>query len=195
MKVRAIALAAPLVFGAACMHTSKQSAGGTASAGQPAPQQPQASAGATGDVTQDPLFQPGPRVQGHAGDEVIAGRIAGITNDSLLVKTGQGEMRILMLVPETEIQLEGRDASAADLAEGQPVAASFDVVDGQQVAVKVHALAPAEPSGTGSGSDESGAATDRNLPPDQGASGTGSSETPSSPGGVDSGPPSGEPHW
>jgi len=195
MKVRAIALAAPLVFGAACMHTSKQSAGGTASAGQPAPQQPQASAGATGDVTQDPLFQPGPRVQGHAGDEVVAGRIAGITNDSLLVKTGQGEMRILMLVPETEIQLEGRDASAADLAEGQPVAASFDVVDGQQVAVKVHALAPAETSGTGSGSDESGAATDRNLPPDQGASGTGSSETPSSPGGVDSGPPSGEPHW
>jgi hypothetical protein len=195
MKLRAIALAAPLVFGAACMHTSKQSAGGTASAGQPAPQQPQASAGATGDVTQDPLFQPGPRVQGHAGDEVVAGRIIEVANDSLLVRTGQGEMRILILVPETEIQLDGRDASAADLAEGQPVAASFDVVEGQQVAVKVHAVAPSEQSGTGSGSDESGAATDRNLPSDQDESGTGSSGTPSSPGGMNSGPPSGEPHW
>jgi hypothetical protein len=194
MKLRAIALAAPLVFGAACMHTSKQSAGGTASAGQPAPQQPQASAGATGDVTQDPLFQPGPRVQGHAGDEVVAGRITGVTNDSLLVRTGQGEMRILILVPETEIQLDGRDASAADLAEGQPVAASFDVVEGQQVAVKVHAVAPQEQSGTGSGSDESGAGTG-NLPPDQGASGTGSSGTPSSPGGMDSNPAGGEPRW
>ena len=159
MKVRAIALAAPLVVGAACIHTSTQSPAGTAPAGQPAPQQPQASTGTTGDVSQDPLFQPGPRVQGHAGDEVVAGRIIGITNDSVSVQTGQGEVRILSLVPETEIQLDGRDASAADLAEGQPVAASFDVVEGQQVAVKVHALAPAEQSGTGSGSDESGAAS------------------------------------
>lgn len=170
MKVRTIALAAPLVLGAACMHSSTRSSAGTASAGQAAPQQPQASAGTTGEVTQDPLFQSGPSEQGHAGDAVVAGRIAEVTNDTLSVRTSQGETHTLQIVPETEVQLDGRDASPDDLAEGAPVRASFDVVDGEQVAVKVHAGA-SEP-GPGASSLDQGPAA-----PEQGSSGSGSSGT------------------
>jgi hypothetical protein len=192
---------AVLAFGAACTHTSTQSSAGTAPSGAPAMQQPQASG--TGDVTQDPIMQPGPRVQGHAGDELVAGRITEVTNDTVSVRTAQGDTKTLQIVPETEIQLDGQDASAADLGEGQPVRASFDLVDGQQVAVKVHAGAPGagqggtasgappatEPmqpppdQGTGQGTGSS--ATDSSSPPDQGSWGTGSSGSP------DTGSPSG----
>ncbi len=180
MKVRAITLALPaLVLASACMHTSKQSSAGTASSGQPEPQQPQASGGA---VTQDPMMVPGPAVQGHAEDQVVAGQISDVTEDTLSIRTELGDTRTLQIVPETAIQLDGSDASTDELAEGQPVRASFDVVNGQEIAVKVQAGEESAAQG-GTASGQAGSGTDQGAspidqggsPPDQG--------TPGNPGG------------
>lgn len=144
MNVRAVALAVPLALGMACMHTQGTGAMGSASTAAPSAQQPQAAAGA---ATQDPIMQPGPLVQGHAGDEIVAGRITDVGVDTVSIETEQGGTRTLQVVPQTAIEIDGQDASVQDLAQGQPVRASFDVVDGQGVAVKIHAREFTAPQG------------------------------------------------
>lgn len=167
MNVRAIALAVPLALGMACMHSQGQGAMGSASTAPS--QQPQASAGGAGAVTQDPIMQPGPAVQGHAGDEIVAGRIADLGSDTISVETQQGGTRTLQVVPETDIRVDGRDASFQDLAQGQDIRASFDTVGGQDVAVKIHAgQLGASQGGTGSAPTDQGAA----APPAPGDQGT-----------------------
>lgn len=204
MNVRAIALAVPLALGLACQTTSKQGSAGTATAPQPEPsdqqasgapqppdrQQPadqqQAGTGEQAGAAQqdlpsaDPVIRPGPSIQGHAEDETVAGHIAEVSADELVIDTESGQAR-LQVVPETSIELDGMEASVEDLLEGQPVRASYDTVDGQEIAVKIRA-------GDMEEEEESDEAADVSTPADSGtgSSGTGSSSdtsgTGSSPG-------------
>lgn len=133
--VRVAALALPLVMASACAHQDRTGAMGS---GQQA-----SAAGAT-----DPMMQPGPAVQGHAGDRVVVGRVASAGQDSVSISTDSGDTRTLRIVPETTVQLNGQDVSGAELQEGLPVRASFDQVSGEDVAVQVWAGTP--PAGAGS---------------------------------------------
>jgi hypothetical protein len=171
MNVRAIALTIPLALGIACTHT-----GQTGAASRPSSSEgQQASGGAAGGapLAQDPIMRPGPSIQGHGDDQIVVGEIADATGSSLTIQTPQGEKRTLQIVPETMIELDGQDASSDDLTEGQPVRASYEVVEGQEVAVKIRAgdasagasdaASPGSPStgqdlGTGSSSGATGPA-------------------------------------
>ncbi len=160
MHVRAIALAIPLALGTACQHANQTGAMPPASGeGQ------QASAGREGGppLAQDPIMRPGPALQGHSDDRTVVGRIAAVSADAVAIETDQGETRTLQIVPETAIQLDGEDASSDELAEGQPVLASFGTVEGRQVAVRIRAgdVAASEGTpdgGTGASADQAPAA-------------------------------------
>lgn len=156
MKARALVLAVPLALGLACTH--KQQTGATST---PSDEQRQASgsqqggAAGGGPLAQDPIMHPGPSIQGHAEDEVLIGQIASATDSSLTVETAQGDKRTLQIVPETTVELDGQDASATQLSEGQQVRASYALVDGQEIAVKIRAgdaVDPGEPARQGTGS-------------------------------------------
>jgi hypothetical protein len=193
MKARAIALAVPLALGAACTHTGR-----TASTSS---QQPQAAQGAPqgGGATgaRDPLMEPGLAIQGHGGDKIVAGRISEATGSQVTIETPAGDRRVLQIVPQTMVELDGREADSRDLAEGQMVRASFDDVDGQDVAVKIRAgdtsAAASDATtdqGTGTSSDQPGNGTAPNAPgtatPDAGWGPPGSSGNPA---------PPASPHW
>lgn len=180
MNVRAVALAVPLVFGIACQHASKQGRTETASSPQPAAQQPQASTG------QDPMMQPGPSIQGHASDEIVVGRITVLSPDAVSIETEQGVTKTLSVVPQTTVELDGREATFDELAEGQPVRASFNEVQGEEIAVKIRADAKTTAPDTGLGSSGStgtgalpGGSSDTGSATSPGDTSTGSSDTSS----------------
>ena len=145
MKNSAIALAV-LVLGAACQHGSSSSGtgAGTASAGAPdasqGAQQPSGGgAQASGPLSQDPIMEPGPSIKAHASDDIVTGVISDVSGDAVSIESDRGETRTLSIVPQTTIRVDGHDASADDLAEGQPVRASFNEVEGEEVAVEIRA--------------------------------------------------------
>jgi hypothetical protein len=181
MKTRSLALAVPLAVGIACTHQtgamSRPSDENRQAAAQEQQGQQQAAGGGAATGRRDPLMQPGPAVQGHAEDQIVNGRVAAATDSSVTIETEQGDKRTLQIVPQTTVQLDGQDASGADLAEGVPVRASFDTVDGQEVAVKVQAgdtgTGNAASQGTGSSAGDQGTGAqgtpEPTAPPDQGA--------------------------
>lgn len=205
MKARAIALVVPLALGTACTHAG-QTAGTSPSSGER-----QAAAGATGSAPagRDPLMRPGLAIQGHGEDRIVAGRIAATTGSEVTIQTPQGDRRTLQIVPETMIQLDGQDAASEDLAAGQAIRASFDDVDGQEVAVKIRAggsEAAASDATTDQGTGSS--ATDQGTGSSSGDQGTGSpspdgsnpgNETPDAgwgpPGSSGNPAPPASPHW
>jgi hypothetical protein len=89
------------------------------------------------DVTRDPIMEPGDEVQAHAGDDVVNGTIARVSRRTLVIDSDTGEQKTLFLAPETSIQVDGQDARRSDLQEGQDVRASFNEVNGRDIAVKV----------------------------------------------------------
>lgn len=221
MNVRAIALAVPLAIGAAaCQHAQKQGTG-TASAPEPAPRQEQQATGTQssqqpssaqaphdagqagsqaggGPLAQDPIVRPGPSIQGHAEDEIVEGHIAEVNGDEVAIETDDGETRTLQIVDQTSIELDGMEASAEDLGEGQPVRASFDTVDGQEIAVKIRARDAAEASGLpeelgveDADEAEEERSSDLGGARDQGTGSGASDLTPSGPGEAGGGPSSG----
>jgi hypothetical protein len=203
MKARAIALVvAPLALGTACVHSGQTAA--TPSGEQQAAVAAGAPAGAStgAPAARDPLMQPGLEIQGHGSDQIVAGRIAEASGSQVIIQTQQGDARTLQIVPETMIQLDGQDAASGDLAEGQAVRASFDVVEGQEVAVKIRAGASAAAAsdatstgqGTGSSATDQGTGSSdqatphgpENATPDAGWGPPGSSGNPA---------PPASPHW
>jgi hypothetical protein len=150
-------------------------------------------------------MQPGLAIQGHGEDQIVAGRVAAATASEVTIQTPQGDNRTLQIVPETLVQIDGQDASSQALAEGQAIRASFDVVDGQEVAVKIRAggseaaasQAPRSDLGTGSSATdgENAGPSDQSNPkpndagtatPDAGWGPPGSSGNPT---------PPRSPHW
>ena len=146
MRIRGWTLALPLVAGIACSTSSTQaprtaSGASYTDAGTPA---------ATWDTGSGATA-----AKAHAGDQVIAGMISGVSGQSLTVQAANGSSRTLRLAPETSVQVNGHDATTADLHEGQPVRASFSTAASGDVAVAVQAggqnpndvgLTPGEPS-------------------------------------------------
>lgn len=110
------------------------------------------------DVTRDPIMERGDPAKAHADDTVVSGKIAKLTHRQLVIQTDAGERKSLSIVPQTEFQVDGKDAHRADLKEGQDVRASFSQVDGKDVAVKVragHGLGSSGSWGSGSSSGSS----------------------------------------
>jgi hypothetical protein len=129
-------------------------------------------------------------LKGHASDKLISGRVAEVSADRLSITSDQGGNEDLQLVDQTVVQIDGRDAHASDLKQGQDVRASYNDVDGQRVAVKVEAAAPGS-YGTGSGSTSggswgtgTGSTSDRTPPAEAKPGSTGSSADDSGRGGT-----------
>lgn len=202
MNVRIIGMAAALVVAAACKTSGSQSRGGTAQA-PPAGQGPatasDAQGGAGGQAGQDPLMEPGPEVKAHASDQIVAGEIGEVSPTAVTIQTDQGDTKKLDLADETSITVDGEDATAAELQEGQQVRASFNEVDGREVAVKLEVEAPSPLGASGSpATPEPGAETIPEplpgSPSDTGPGGSsGSTGTGSSGDAPDAGPT--PPHW
>ncbi len=133
MRIFAIALAIPLAAGLACRTSSTQgSSGRTASA--PADDgtgQAQAGAQAGTAAPND--------VRAHADDHVVMGKLTQVASDSVTITTDQGDQTTLQVVPQTTVMVDGQEAQAGDLQEGQPVRASFNDTNGQSVAVEIRA--------------------------------------------------------
>jgi hypothetical protein len=89
----------------------------------------------------------------------------------------------LEIVPETAITVEGREATQLELREGQPVHASFNDLDGKEVAVEIQAL----PSQRSVGSSGTGRTGETPHPSAPGASGDAGGSTVDLPGAGPSG--------
>ena len=79
-------------------------------------------------------------IKGHASDQVLVGTVASVSSGSLSIAPDLGgAARTLLIVPETLITVEGRDARLGEIKEGEQVRASFNEQQGRQVAVKIEA--------------------------------------------------------
>jgi hypothetical protein len=90
-------------------------------------------------ASKDPIIEQGDPVKGHAEDSVVSGKIARVLRRSVVIVSDSGDQSSLLIVPETTIEVDGRDAHRSDLQEGQDVRASFDEVNGRNVAVRIRA--------------------------------------------------------
>jgi hypothetical protein len=115
------------------------------------------------------MMHPGSDVKAHASDEVVSGRISKVSRSSVELESTDGKKKTLQLVPQTAIRVDGQDAQRSELKEGQEVRASFNKVDGKDVAVEIQAGQHGTSGSTGTGSS--------------GSMGTGSSGSMSEPGG------------
>ncbi len=185
MNARVIGTTIAVVLAMACKTSGSQSSAGgstqTSSSGTSTEQQGSqaSSAGQEGSqpgaTAQDPLMKPGPAIKGHASDQVVLGEIGHVSPYSVSIVSDRGDTTTLEIVPQTTIVIEGMDASSTDLEEGQPVRASFNEVDGQDVAVQIQVLRSSTGGGTGSGASDQGTA------PDGSSTGGGSSTEPAVP--------------
>lgn len=149
MNVRALGLAVSLVLGmAACMTSRSQtrpsgstetaSSGeqGSATASSAAGSQTAGSQGGSAGAL-DPLMQPGPAIKGHASDQVVSGEVGEVSEDSVAIRSSRGDTKVLEIVPETSIMIEGMEGSSEFIEEGEPVRASFNELEGRDVAVEI----------------------------------------------------------
>jgi hypothetical protein len=148
MRIHALLLGVPAAIGLACSTPQSSSSARTserattdAAASAPAATSPparaemDAQAGASSDL------------KGHASDMVITGRVAQSDGRTLTIQSADGTQRALHVADQTVVTIDGRDAHIADLSPGQDVRASFNEVDGREIAVKVEAMGA---TGTGS---------------------------------------------
>ncbi len=149
MPVRTIALALPAVLGLACMHARNRSQ--AAAPPQLPPEEQQAAT------------QPG--MEGHAADQVLSGRVTKTSIDSVSLQSPMGEERTLEIVPQTVVTVNGREATPLELKEGQEVRASFNQVNGRDVAVKIESVAGGAGQG-GAGTPEQGTGESPSGSPD-----------------------------
>ncbi len=158
----ALALALPAVLGLACMHARSRTETATT-----APQQ-------TTKEQQAATAQPG--MKAHAEDMVVSGRVTRMSSYSVSIQPIMGEERTLEIVPQTVVRVDGRDATPLELKEGQEIRASFNQMDGRDVAVKIESLDAHDQGGSGmpdQGTGESPAGTPETdttapAPPDTG---------------------------
>jgi hypothetical protein len=114
--------------------------GSTGSTGTTDPSTPSADTGASGTATSSGGVDED-AMKAHSDDQVVAGKIAKVSPRSLVIRTDTGEETTLQLVPQTGITVDGRDGRRTQLEEGQEVRASFNEVNGREVAVMIEAEA------------------------------------------------------
>ncbi|HET7876461.1 MAG TPA: hypothetical protein VFN71_13155 [Methylomirabilota bacterium] len=96
-------------------------------------------------------LQPPPRPQQAPAAQPTTGELEGtvkkVDSASRTVQVSTALMgilgRTLEVTDETQIQVEGRQASLADIREGAKVKASFEVREGKSVAKRIEVMAPA----------------------------------------------------
>ncbi len=134
MNVRVAGIAIALVLGMAGMacktsgsqtgaEGSTKTSSGDTYAGKPGAQAPDQSG-----VTAGPAAL------------IITGAIDRVSPQAVAIMSDVGDVKVLNIVPQTSITIEGMEASSSDLMEGQPVRASFNQVNGQAVAVRIQVM-------------------------------------------------------
>jgi hypothetical protein len=103
----------------------------------------------------DPMMHPGDSVKAHASDKIVSGRISKVSRDRVAIESSQGQKKTLQLVPETAILIDGQDAQRNELKEGQEVRASYNNVEGKDVAVQIEAGQHGSSGSSGTGSSGS----------------------------------------
>jgi Cu/Ag efflux protein CusF len=103
-------------------------------------------------------------VKGHPSDQVVSGSVQKVSGDAITIASQDGTPKQLKVSEATLVEIDGQQGKATDIKEGQQVRASFNQVDGEDVAVKIV-------SGSAGSSSSSGSSWG------SGSSGTGSSST------------------
>lgn len=169
MTIRALYLAVPaLALGIACSHR----AGGSARAGNTTAS---GEATASTDAATDPSASMHGGLKGHPSDETLSGRINQASSDQLVVETNEGRQETLHLAEQTAVMIDGQEARASDLQPGSSVRASYNRIDGKNMAIKIHAMSGSGGHhGMGSDTGSSDTATPSDAGPTDGTGSTGS---------------------
>lgn len=207
MYVRAIALAIPLALGiGACKTSRTQSESGrtastessraspdqstaAATPSQPGAEASASTSGAAGEAGASGAYGSSAGTMtppAHSDDLTVTGKVTRVSELSVAIKSDMGEEKTLELVPQTMVKVDGQDATRTELKEGQEVRASFNQVEGRDVAVQIEAREATSTGGsgstmmpgssTGTGTDSMGTGTGTTGTPD---TGSGTSTTPS----------------
>lgn len=130
-----------------------QSEPGTTSEGRPAPP-PQAAQPspreelpprAEGQRTTEPLIQrePGEAEASATQPRQVSGEVLAFTGKELVVlSASEGQDVRMLVIPGTEVRVEGRPATAADIREGGEVRATYEIAEGEPVALLVEVRNP-----------------------------------------------------
>lgn len=149
MRIHAFVLGVPAAIGLACSTPGSSSSARTSS-------QPTTDAAASAPASTNPGMRAeqdasmrgsSSDLKGHASDQVISGRVAQSDGRTLVIQSTDGTQHSLGVVDETTVTIDGRDGHVADLAPGQDVRASYNEVEGRDIAVKIEAMGA---TGTGS---------------------------------------------
>jgi hypothetical protein len=137
MRIRELALALPLAMGiAACSTTSSQGNARAAPAGGETAAQAQAPADTSGNV--DANARSG--LAAHSDDQIVTGKITRLTPQSVTISTPDGQDKVLDVVPQTSVLVDGKDADRTALVEGLPARAAFSNDGDRDVAVTIYAV-------------------------------------------------------
>jgi hypothetical protein len=164
------------------------SAQGSASAGTSGEASASTSGGTSADMPAG-AYSSTTTPKAHSDDRTVTGKVTRISEDSLAIDSDMGMEKTLQLVPQTSVTIDGQDAHRTDLKEGQEIRASFNTVDGEDIAVEIEAhqsgsmqggstgTSGSTPSdlGTGSGTMQGGSSTGTSG---SSTTGSGSSTTP-----------------
>lgn len=142
MNVRVTGIAIALVLAMGCKTSGSQTgaegstktSSGDTYGGQPGAQAPSDQQGSQSGATA------GTAAPGRASDQVVTGAINQVSPRAVAIVDNAGKMMVLEIVPQTSITIEGMEASSSDLEEGQLVRASFNKVNGQDVAVRIQVM-------------------------------------------------------
>ena len=117
-------------------------------------------------------------MRAHSDDRIVRGRVTKVSEKSVEIQSAQGEAKTLQLVPQTSVKIDGQDAQQSDLEEGQEVRASFNSVEGKDVAVEIRAghqmgSGSSDSMHQGTGSSDTGSSSGSSGSSDTGSSGKG----------------------
>jgi hypothetical protein len=76
------------------------------------------------------------------GEKVLDGKVSSVYGQTLFIVSPLGQDEVLVILPETVISVDGREAKLSDIQEGQDVRASYDDRDGRNVASRIEAGQP-----------------------------------------------------
>lgn len=82
----------------------------------------------------------------------VAGEVLSFAGNELHVLSGSDDVRMLV-IPGTEVRVDGRQATAADIREGGEVRATYEISEGQPVALVVEVQRGAEGTPSPSGNE------------------------------------------
>ncbi|ABS25832.1 hypothetical protein [Anaeromyxobacter sp. Fw109-5] len=94
------------------------------------------------------------------GEQVVTGEVRRATPQQLVVQPQSGEPMTFAITPQTRVQIDGRQASAAQLTPGEDAHVSYEMAGTEPTALLVQVVTgstttgapPASQSGTGAGS-------------------------------------------